>query len=54
MELPPAESCALDDGEEDEIQFSQKTQKSILNKLNTRKVNIIYILSSLILKLLNK
>ena len=38
MELPPAESCALDDGEEEEVQFSQKSHKSILNKLNNSKV----------------
>ncbi|KAB7497174.1 hypothetical protein Anas_02860 [Armadillidium nasatum] len=35
MELPPAESCALDDGEDDEVQFTQKPPRGILNKLLT-------------------
>ena len=38
MELPPAESCALDDGEEDEVQFTRKPVKGILNKLKQSKV----------------
>ena len=42
MELPPAESCALDDGEDDDIQFAQKPRKGILNKLkSTSKTGLI-------------
>jgi hypothetical protein len=32
-ELAPAESCALDDGEEEEIQFSQPLTAGILNRI---------------------
>jgi hypothetical protein len=32
-ELAPAESCALDDGEEEEIQFSQPLAAGILNRI---------------------
>nr|CAD7428449.1 unnamed protein product [Timema monikensis] len=33
VELPPAESCALDDGEEEEIQFNQPRATGILNRI---------------------
>ncbi|XP_063598992.1 endosome/lysosome-associated apoptosis and autophagy regulator family member 2-like isoform X2 [Penaeus indicus] len=37
MELPPAESCALDDGEEEEVQFTQNAPRGILSKLKHNK-----------------
>ncbi|XP_050739422.1 endosome/lysosome-associated apoptosis and autophagy regulator family member 2-like isoform X2 [Eriocheir sinensis] len=38
MELPPAESCALDDGEEEEVQFSKQPTRGILGKFKQHKV----------------
>lgn len=32
-ELAPAESCALDDGEEEEVQFSHPLTSGILNRI---------------------
>lgn len=40
MELPPAESCALDDGEEEEVQFTQNAPRGILSKLKHNKVAV--------------
>lgn len=44
MQLPPAESCALDDGEEDEVQFASKPPRGILNKFkqNLVKKNLYF------------
>ncbi|KAK8385107.1 hypothetical protein O3P69_012121 [Scylla paramamosain] len=38
MELPPAESCALDDGEEEEVQFSKQPPRGLLGKFKQHKV----------------
>ncbi|KAK7063026.1 hypothetical protein SK128_018005 [Halocaridina rubra] len=38
IELPPAESCALDDGEEEDVQFSQNVPRGILNKLKHNRI----------------
>ncbi|XP_066943846.1 endosome/lysosome-associated apoptosis and autophagy regulator family member 2-like isoform X1 [Macrobrachium rosenbergii] len=38
LELPPAESCALDDGEEEEVHFSQNPPKGILNRLKNNRI----------------
>jgi hypothetical protein len=35
VELPPAESCALDDGEEEDIQFSQPNKQNLLYRFKT-------------------
>ncbi len=40
MELPPAESCALDDGEEEEVQFSKQPTRGILGKFKQHKVAV--------------
>jgi len=32
-ELPPAESCALNDGEEEEVQFSRPPTAGLLNRI---------------------
>ncbi|XP_049781740.1 endosome/lysosome-associated apoptosis and autophagy regulator family member 2-like [Schistocerca cancellata] len=37
-ELAPAESCALDDGEEEEIQFTQPRSLGILNRIRSMKM----------------
>ncbi|CAL4108298.1 unnamed protein product [Meganyctiphanes norvegica] len=39
MELPPAESCALDDGEDEEVQFSNTPSRGLLNKFKNNKVS---------------
>jgi hypothetical protein len=33
VELPPAESCALDDGEEEDVHFAQPPTKSLFNRI---------------------
>ncbi|KAK8754670.1 hypothetical protein OTU49_017530, partial [Cherax quadricarinatus] len=38
IELPPAESCALDDGEEEDVQFTQAPPRGILSKLKHSKI----------------
>ncbi|MPC25143.1 UPF0577 protein KIAA1324-like [Portunus trituberculatus] len=38
MELPPAESCALDDGEEEEVQFSKQPPRGLLGKFKQHKI----------------
>ncbi|XP_042213922.1 endosome/lysosome-associated apoptosis and autophagy regulator family member 2-like isoform X1 [Homarus americanus] len=38
IELPPAESCALDDGEEEEVQYAQNPPRGILSKLKHNKI----------------
>lgn len=40
MELPPAESCALDDGEEEEVQFTKNPPRGILSKLKHNRIAV--------------
>lgn len=42
VHLPPAESCALDDGEEEEIQFNQpRPAAGLLNRLKAMTAKVI-------------
>lgn len=48
-ELAPAESCALDDGEEEEIQFSQPLTAGIFNRIKAMTGKVGYSTSKYIL-----
>lgn len=49
MELPRPESCALDDGEEEEVQFTKNPPRGILSKFRQHKIAVSVFLTSTLL-----
>lgn len=50
MELPRPESCALDDGEEEEVQFTKNPPRGILSKFRQHKIAVsVFLLTTVLI-----